>query len=100
MRQLNTQFGVVDLQRQQGIILILQEVVREIWTVCSTILMDGADRDARLEAAEAENDRLRETVRELKVQGGEHVCELFIRVQALEDSIGDLSKRFSSIKLE
>ena len=27
--------------------------------------MDGADRDARLEAVEAENEHLRETVREL-----------------------------------
>ena len=55
MRQLNTQFGVLDPQRQQGIILILQEEVREIWTVCSSILMDVADSDARLEAVEAEN---------------------------------------------
>ena len=99
MRQLNTQFGAVDPQRQQEIILILQEEVREIWTVCSTILMDGADREARLEAVEAENERLRETVRELKAQGREHVCELFTRVQALEDTIEDLSKRFSSMKL-
>ena len=62
--------------------------------VCSTILMDGAARDARHEALEAENERLRDTVRELKVKGGEHVCQLFTRVQAIENSIGDLSKRF------
>ena len=79
-------------QRQQEIILILQEEVREIWTVCSTILMDGAARDARHEALEAENERLRDTVWELKVKRGEHVCELFSRVQAIEDSMGELKE--------
>ena len=56
-------------------------------------------RDARFEAVEAENERLRETLWQLRVKGGEHACELFTRVQALEDSVEDLSKRFSSMKL-
>ena len=48
----------------------------------------------------SKNKRLKDLVRELKVKGGEHVCELFARVQVIQDSMGDLSKRFGEMKLE
>ena len=67
--------------------------------MCSTLIMDGAARDQRHDL-EAENERSRDLVRELKVKCGEHVCELFQRVEAVENSMGDLNKKFSEMKLE
>ena len=58
-------------------------------------LMDGAARDQRHKALEAENERLRDTVKELKVKGGEHVCELFARVQTIKDSMSEPNNRLS-----
>ena len=52
------------------------------------------------ENLEAENEYLRDSVRELKVLGGEHVSELFTRVQVIEEKIEDLSTVFSRMKLE
>ena len=52
------------------------------------------------ENLEAENEYLRDSVRELKILGREHVSELFTRVQAIEEKIEDLSTAFSRIKLE
>ena len=79
-------------KREQAIILILQEHVRELWKLCDSILRDAETIEQQIDNFEAENEHLRDLVRELKVERGEHVCELFAQVQVIEDEIGDLGR--------
>ena len=57
MDPLIEQFGIVDPLHKQEKIVILQEQVAQLWKSCETL--------------EAENEYLRDSVRELKVLGGE-----------------------------
>ena len=63
--------------RQQAVIPILHEQLGDLLKLCGSILWDAKINEERIDNLEVENVHLRDLVRKLKVEGKEHVYELF-----------------------
>ena len=107
MRALESRFGVLDAEAQVEGLEIAGQQIQDLCRGQQTLHEDVEALGSWIGYLHVQNQekdveiaRLSDLIREVKVQGREHVCELFSRVSALESQVDQLTVKMASIKIE